>query len=174
MKQLCPGHHRLERTGEASVHRVPYNSCMAPLNEKPDALRDDELGRREMEREWSSRQENVLPLEAAGNEGRFYGQVLKGRRSLTRVQRAGILLIGLQIVGIAAAMMFAPGWILPDFGPSLKSIYRGLPALPLVWIPVLLLELGLGLRLCFVALRRGAKSREPESNAEGSSPGATR
>ncbi|MGA8870546.1 MAG: hypothetical protein WB460_05390 [Candidatus Acidiferrales bacterium] len=139
---------------------------MAPSNRNSGASPDDELGRLELEREWLSRQENVLPLETAWNEGRFYGQVLKGHRSLTRVQRAGILLIGLQIVGIAAAMMFAPGWILPDFGPSLKSIYRGLPALPLVWIPVLLLELGLGLRLCFVALRRCAKPREPENNAE--------
>ena len=139
---------------------------MAPPDKKSDALRNDELGRLKLEHEWLSRQENVLPMETAWNEGKFYGQVLKGRRPLTGVQRAGILLIGLQVVGIAAAMMFAPGWILPDFGPSLKSIYRGLPALPLVWIPFLLLELGLGLRLCFVAVRRRAKPSEPENSAE--------
>ena len=54
--------------------------------------------RQEMERDWKLRQENVLPVETAQNEGRFYGRALKGSRPLTGVQRTGILLIGLQAV----------------------------------------------------------------------------
>jgi len=143
---------------------------MAAPNHESDAARDDELGRLELEREWLSRQENVLPLEAAGNEGRFYGQVLKGRRQLTLVQRLGILLIGLQMIAIGTVIMLAPGWLLPDFGPSLKSIDATLPGLPLIWIPVLLLDVAVGLRFCFVACQRPQQRRimpdEPNSHSE--------
>lgn len=105
-----------------------------------------------MEREWRLRQENVLPLETAFNEGRFYGLALKGSRRLTRVQRIGLFLIGIVALGtgltISAEIQF-----FPSVGPSLKSIYSALPDISVVFLPVLLLELALGARLCWVALK---------------------
>ncbi|MGA9938926.1 MAG: hypothetical protein WBP92_11835 [Candidatus Acidiferrales bacterium] len=104
-------------------------------------------------------------METAWNEGKFYGQVLKGRRQLTTVQRIGILLMGLQAIAFGAMIVFARGWLLPDFGPSLRSIDASLPPLPLIRVPVFLLEFGLGIRLCFVALKPRTKPGEPEDNS---------
>jgi hypothetical protein len=125
---------------------------MAPSDKEFDSPQEAERGRLEMEREWELRQENVLPLETAWNEGRFYGRVLKGRQPLTGIQRVGILLIGIQTVGVAAMMLFLD-WPFPKFGPSLKSIHRRLPDVSLVWMPVLLLGIALGLRFCWVGLK---------------------
>jgi hypothetical protein len=108
--------------------------------------------RQEMERDWKLRQENVLPVETAQNEGRFYGRTLKGNRPLTAIQRTGILLIGLQAVGFAAMMLFHEGPY-PKVGPSLKSFHQHLPDLPLIWIPVIFFAAALGLRFCWVALK---------------------
>ncbi|MFZ0787600.1 MAG: hypothetical protein WA369_01500 [Candidatus Acidiferrales bacterium] len=138
---------------------------MAPPKDRSDPPRGDEFGCLELERQWLSRQENVLPMETAWNEGKFYGQVLKGRRQLTTVQRIGILLMGLQAIAFGAMIVFARGWLLPDFGPSLRSIDASLPPLPLIRVPVFLLEFGLGIRLCFVALKPRMKPGEPEDNS---------
>jgi len=108
--------------------------------------------RQEMERDWKLRQENVLPLETAQNEGRFYGRTLKGNRPLTGIQRTGILLIGLQAVGFAAMMLFHEDPY-PKVGPSLKSFHQHLPDLPLIWIPIIFLAAALVLRFCWVALK---------------------
>ena len=116
-----------------------------------------------MERGWELKQENVLPLETAWNEGGFYGHVLKGSRPLTRIQRTGILLIGLQLVGIAA-MMFFLEWPFPKAGPSVKLLYQQLPDVPLIWMPVILLEAGVGLRFCWVALK--PSQRRPQDKSE--------
>jgi hypothetical protein len=71
-----------------------------PLADKESAVAQQvELSRFEMERDWQLRQENVLPLETAWNEGRFYGRVRKGLQPLTTLQRIGILLIGVQAIG---------------------------------------------------------------------------
>jgi hypothetical protein len=51
--------------------------------------------RRRFESDAISRQSNVLPLDAARNEGRFYGQLIRGERHLTGVQRIGFFLVGL-------------------------------------------------------------------------------
>jgi len=40
------------------------------------------------------RQSNVLPLDAARNEGRFYGKLVRGKGPLNGVQRVGFLLVG--------------------------------------------------------------------------------
>lgn len=111
-----------------------------------------ERERQEMERDWKLRQENVLPLETAQNEGRFYGRALKGSRPLTGVQRTGILLIGLQAVGFAAMMLFHE-WPYPKVGPSLRFFHQHLPDVPLIWMPVILLAAAVGLRFCWVALK---------------------
>ena len=87
-----------------------------------------------MERAWRLRQENVLPLETAWNEGRFYGLLLKGNQPFTGVQRAGILFIGLLAIGVATMWLFFP------------SGSR-------VWTPVLLMYIAFGVRFCCVALK---------------------
>lgn len=125
---------------------------MAASDKESGSSEEVELGRREMERGWELRQENVLPLQTAANEGGFYGRVLKGSQPLTGVQRAGILLIGLQAIGMAAlSLFFGVG---PNIGPSLKSIYQQLPDVSLVWLPVPLLGVVLGVRFCWVAFKR--------------------
>src|ERR1700724_3509188 len=120
---------------------------MSSSDNKPVSPEELERGRLEMERSWELKQENVLPLETAWNEGWFYGRGLKGSGPLTGVQRAGILLIGLQTVGVAA-MMFFLEWLFPKVCTSLKSFYQRLPNVPLIWTPILLLGAALGLRFC--------------------------
>jgi hypothetical protein len=110
-----------------------------------------ELGHLELEREWHLKQENILPLETAWNEGRFYGLILNGSQPFTLFQRTGILLLGLEIMGIAL-MMLGLDW--HEAGPSLKSLYHRLPDAPLVEVPVLLLEFAAGVRFCWVSLKR--------------------
>jgi hypothetical protein len=136
---------------------------MSSSDNKPASPEEFERGRIEMERGWESKQENVLPLETAWNEGWFYGRVLKGSRPLTGVQRTGILLIGVQTFG-AAAMMFFLEWPFPRVGPSLKSFYQRLPDVPLIWTPVLLLAAALGLRFCWVALK--PSPQQPQNETE--------
>jgi hypothetical protein len=111
-----------------------------------------ELSRFEMERDWQLRQENVLPLETAWNEGRFYGRVLKGLQPLTTFQRVGVLLIAVQAIGGSLILMFVNGRRLADIAP--------------IWMPVLLLSLVLGVRFCWVALRQQPRSFGISSNSE--------
>jgi hypothetical protein len=125
---------------------------MSSSDNKPVSPEELERGRLEMERSWELKQENVLPLETARNEGWFYGRVLKGSRPLTGIQRTGILLIGLQMVGVAAMMLFLD-WPFPKVGPSLKSIYHRLPDVSLIWVLILLPGAVIGLRFCWVALK---------------------
>jgi len=108
-----------------------------------------ELGRLEMERNWQLRQENVLPLETAWNEGRFYGLVLKGGQPFSGVQRVGIFVLGLLSIGVSS-MMFIP---LLQVGPSLKSIYQRLSNVSLLSMPVHFLYFAVGFRFCWVALK---------------------
>lgn len=108
--------------------------------------------RLEMEGDWQLRQENVLPLETAWNEGRFYGLLLKGSRPLTGVQRIGTLMIAF----LALAMAFATyvmGGSLSGHELSLEFGHQKLPILSLVWVPAVLLESALGFRLFWIALR---------------------
>jgi len=113
-----------------------------------------ERGRLEMESNWQLRQENVLPLETAWNEGRFYGRVLKGSQRFTGVQRAGIFLIGLIAIGVASTTIVLEKQLpLLRIGPSLKSIYQRLPDVSLLSMPVLFLYFGVGIRFCWVALK---------------------
>ena len=57
-------------------------------------IEQEEEGRRQFEADAISRQSNVLPLDAARNEGRFYGQLIRGERQLNGVQRVGFFLVG--------------------------------------------------------------------------------
>jgi hypothetical protein len=136
---------------------------MSSSDNKPVSPEELERGRLEMERSWELKQENVLPLETAWNEGWFYGRVLKGSRPLTGIQRTGILLIGLQMVGVAAMMLFLD-WPFPKVGPSLKSIYHRLPDVSLIWVLILLPGAAIGLRFCWVALK--PSQQQPQNETE--------
>jgi hypothetical protein len=120
-----------------------------------------ERGVMEMEDNWYLRQENILPLETAWNEGRFFGLLLKGSQPFTLFQRVGILVTGLQLAGIAS-MMFILNSPLRRFGPSLEFVNEQPSAVSLVLLPVFLLEIALGLRMCWVALSRPLQ-RDPEA-----------
>ncbi len=126
-----------------------------PPADNSSPSREGERGRLEMERNWQLRQENVLPLETAWNEGRFYGLLLKGGRPFSRFQRVGIFILGLVMIGMASmTLAFERQLSLLKVGPSLKSIYQRLPDVPLLSIPVFVLYFAVGLRFCWVALKR--------------------
>ena len=126
---------------------------MPPHADDLSQSQEAERGRLETERNWQLRQENILPLETAWNEGRFYGLVLKGSQRFTGVQRAGIFVLGLLAIGFALAMFLALARF-HGVGPSLKSIYQRLPDVSLLSMPFILLEFALGFRFCWVALKR--------------------
>ncbi|MGA7854769.1 MAG: hypothetical protein WCA15_15690 [Candidatus Acidiferrales bacterium] len=109
-----------------------------------------------MEDNWYLRQENILPLETAWNEGRFYGLLLKGNQPFTPFQRLGIFVTGLQTVGVAS-MFFYFDSLSRQIGPSLKMVNDRLPNIPLFSLPFFLLKIALGLRMCWVALKRSPR-----------------
>lgn len=131
--------------------------AIPPSADDLSRTQSDERGRLEMERNWHLRQENVLPLETAWNEGRFYGLALKGSARLTGVQRVGILMVGM--IALGSALAFSLVYPQKLLGPTLESIYHGLPDVPLLLVPVILFQFALGLRLCWVAIRRPPRSR---------------
>jgi hypothetical protein len=53
-----------------------------------------EESQRRFEADTIARQSNVLPMDAARNEGRFYGELIRGERPLNGVQRIGFFLVG--------------------------------------------------------------------------------
>ena len=57
-------------------------------------IEQDEKTRQQFEADAISHQSNVLPMDAARNEGRFYGKLIRGERSLNGVQRIGFFLVG--------------------------------------------------------------------------------
>jgi len=54
----------------------------------------EEENRRRFEADAISRQSNVLPMDAARNEGQFYGKLIRGERAPNGVQRIGFFLVG--------------------------------------------------------------------------------
>lgn len=70
-----------------------YMSEKPNYSTSPEIDREEEA-RRRFEADVISRQSNVLPLDAARNEGRFFGQLIRGERQLSVVQRVGFFLVG--------------------------------------------------------------------------------
>jgi hypothetical protein len=127
---------------------------MPPPGDDSTISEEVERGRLEMERNWQLRQENVLPLETAWNEGRFYELLLKGGRPLSGVQRVGIFVLGLLEIGVPSVTLALERRLpLLRVGPSLKSIYQRLPDVSLLSIPILVLYFAVGFRFCWVALK---------------------
>jgi hypothetical protein len=124
---------------------------MLPFDDESVPFQEIELRRFEMERAWQLRQDNILPLETAWNEGRFYGIVLKGAEPFTFFQRVGIFLIGVPAISVGA-MIFV---LYPVRGSWIE-------ALPDVLIALL------GFRVCWVAIRRlphpSSDADEPEDS----------
>lgn len=126
---------------------------MPPAPDDDASAEEFERGLMEMEDNWYLRQENILPLETAWNEGRFYGLLLKGNQLFTPFQRLGIFVTGVQAVGVAS-MFFYFDSLSRQIGPSLNMVKDRLPNISLFSLPFFLLEIALGLRMCWVALQR--------------------
>ena len=109
-----------------------------------------------MEWEWRFRQENLLPMETAYNEGRFFGLLLKGNRPLNTAQRIGVL-------AMAACALMTPGVTLfVDKASGRFSSDRFLEPRLIVLLSTLPYIL-IGIRLAWVALIPNT----PRSNSPG-------
>jgi|HubBroStandDraft_6_1064221.scaffolds.fasta_scaffold384358_2 hypothetical protein len=110
-----------------------------------------EEGPQRFEREFASRQSNVLPLDAARNEGRFYGSLFRGGRPLSASRRIGFVLLGL----IACAQAF---FVICSAFPGLAAAVgaRIVPnsnrAVLLAYLPFALLFCLLGVKLIITAV----------------------
>lgn len=90
----------------------------------PDEPRDataeelaDEKGLRRFETEAAFHQSNILPLDSAMNQGRFYGLLIRGGQPLTITQRIGFLLIAFDSIGTSL--------VTPVTGPwTVYSVFR--------------------------------------------------
>jgi hypothetical protein len=128
-------------------------------NNESAVAKEIQRGRTEMEREWQIRQQNVLPLSTAWNEGRFYGRALTGGRRLTGVQRVGLFLIGLQAIAVPLILVFGKP-SLTATGHTFHISHHEFAGVPVVWLPVYLTYMLLGARFCWVALRRNQASKK--------------
>lgn len=129
---------------------------MAPPETDIDPFEEIRLGRARMEWEWRFRQENLLPMETAYNEGRFFGLLLKGGRPLNTAQRIGVLATATWVLmtpGSAISLGMASGHFSSD-----RFLEPGLIVL-LSTLPYMLI----GIRLAWVALI----SNTPRSNSPG-------
>ncbi|MGB8543450.1 MAG: hypothetical protein WCD49_17605 [Candidatus Acidiferrales bacterium] len=96
--------------------------------------------RQRFESDAIARQSNVLPLDAARNEGRFYGTLIRGKRPFSGVQRIGFFFVGSLLCWSAlfTVMSAFPGWfqsiglnIVPIGDKSLSKVYLPFAALAL-------------------------------------------
>jgi hypothetical protein len=113
---------------------------------------EEELNRRRFEADAVSRQSNVLPLDAARNEGQFYGQLIRGERSPNVVQRIGFFLVGILFCS-QATFVFVGAF------PRLSSV-TGLHLAPIggesvsiAYLPIAAIVLFLGLKIIGTAIR---------------------
>ena len=72
-----------------------------PKHPTRQEIEQEERARQQFEADAVSSQSNVLPLDVARNEGRFYGSLIRGERSLNGVQRIGFFLVGFLFCGSA-------------------------------------------------------------------------
>jgi hypothetical protein len=107
---------------------------------------DDQEERRRFEADALSRQSNVLPLDAARNEGQFYGRLIRGDRSLTGVQRIGFFLIGF-LFSAWAAFLFVG--IFPRLAGTVGLRYPSPDgkSVSLIYLPVAAIFLFLGIKV---------------------------
>lgn len=105
-----------------------------------------EQGPRWIEAEGSSRQSNILPLDAARNEGRFYGRLIRGNYALNGPQRIGFFLVGALFCwsAIFIVMLAFPRF----FGMiGLPVALKGHESVSRLYLPVVAVMLFLGLKV---------------------------
>jgi hypothetical protein len=126
---------------------------MSPTLHSDESGRGAESGHENLRREFQRRQENVLPLDAARNQGRFYGLVTLGKGPFTGAQRVGILLVAISLLGFGLVMLAS------SIPPSILGLSEPLmpgaewPPSPSVLLGICI-SLIVGLRFSWVALRR--------------------
>ena len=110
-----------------------------------------EKNRQQFEADALSRQSNILPMDAARNEGRFYGQLIRGDRPLNGAQRIGFFLIGAMFCGFG---IFILAGAFPGFFNHIG--FRGVlsdKSESILYLPVAVVFLLLGLKVVITALR---------------------
>ncbi len=109
-------------------------------------IEQGEQARRRFEADIVTRQNNVLPLDAARNEGRFYGKLISSDRPLSGTQRVGFFLVGSLFCGMAFFMVVDAFPGLLRF-MDLHALPTGDKSVAMVSLPIAALFILLGLRL---------------------------
>ena len=117
-----------------------------------------EQGRERLEADFVSRQSNVLPLDSARNEGRFYGNMIRGDRQLNAAQRIGFFLMGFLACGQA---LFVALMAFPRLGQAI-----GMPARPGGSQGLLLATLPFSALFFFLGLKFIAKAVTPNKPSQ--------
>jgi hypothetical protein len=119
-------------------------------------IEQEEKTRRRFEAEAISRQSNVLPLDAARNEGRFYGKLIRSERPLNGVQRIGFFLVGLLFCGSALFIVMGAFPGLFRF-MGLHVVPIGDKSVSMVYLPFAALVFFLGLKVIGSAIAPGRR-----------------
>jgi hypothetical protein len=121
-------------------------------------IEQEEETRRRFEADAMAPQSNVLPLDAARNEGQFYGKLIRGKRPLSGVQRIGFFLVGFLLCASALFTVLSafPG-LFRFLGVHIVTI--GDKSLSMVYLPFAALALFAGLKI--IASAVAAFRREP-------------
>src|SRR5271156_5264112 len=114
-------------------------------------IEQDEKTRQQFEADTISRQSNVLPMDAARNEGRFYGRLFRGERSLNGVQRIGFFLVGFLFCGSALFIVTGAFPGLVRF-MGLQVIPMGDKSVSMAYLPFAAIAFFLGLKLIGLAI----------------------
>jgi hypothetical protein len=117
-----------------------------PHHPSRQEIEQGEEARRRFEEDAISRQSNVLPLDAARNEGRFYGKLIRGERPLSGIQRVGFFLVGSLFCGMAFFIVVGAFPGLLRF-MDLRAAPMGDKSVEMVSLPFAVLFLLLGFRL---------------------------
>ena len=114
-------------------------------------IEQQEKSRQRFEADVLLRQSNVLPMDAARKEGRFYGQLIRGDRPLNGAQRVGFFLIGAMACGFG---IFILAGVFPGFFSliGLRGVLSD-KSQSILYLPVAALVLLLGLKVVITALR---------------------
>jgi hypothetical protein len=114
-------------------------------------IEQGEEAQRRFEEDAISRQSNVLPLDAARNEGRFYGELIRSERPLSGVPRVGFFLVGSLFCGSAFFIVVGAFPGLLRF-MDLHAVPMGDKSVSMVYLPFAALASLLGLKLIRMAI----------------------
>jgi hypothetical protein len=111
-----------------------------------------EENRRRLEADAISRQSNVLPMDTARNEGRFYGRLIRGECALNGIQRIGFFLVGSLFCWSA---MFIVMLAFPRFFSliGLPVALKGNESVSMLYLPLAAIGLFLGLKIIGRAIK---------------------